>query len=68
VGASIKGTSRGGPDPASAFGAEGEHRAKGNSAPDIDALVRHYAEYFDIVGFPVSEQDQANIVAYMNLL
>lgn len=39
-----------------------------NSAPDLQALMDHYQAYFGIIGIPMSEQDKADIIAYMNLL
>lgn len=40
-----------------------------NSAPDLQALMDHYSDYFVIAGLPaLTEQEKADIIAYMQLL
>lgn len=40
-----------------------------NSAETLEELTSHYSDYFQIVGLPpLSAQEQADIVAYMNIL
>lgn len=40
-----------------------------NSAPDLPALMDHYSAYFVLAGLPaLTEQQKADIIAYMNLL
>lgn len=39
-----------------------------NSAATLGDLMDHYAIYFDLVGFPLTEQDLEDIEAYMKLL
>ncbi len=40
-----------------------------NSAPDLPALMDHYSDYFVLAGLPaLTEQQKADIIAYLNLL
>ncbi len=40
-----------------------------NSAPDLDTLMDHYSDYFVLAGLPaLTEQEKADIIAYMLLL
>ncbi|MBK8235394.1 MAG: hypothetical protein IPK74_07555 [Deltaproteobacteria bacterium] len=40
-----------------------------NSAADLDELMAHYSDYFQIVGLPpLSMDERADIIAYMQLL
>ncbi len=39
-----------------------------NSAADIPAMLEHYDQYFNIIGFDLTEQDKLDIAAYMQLL
>lgn len=40
-----------------------------NSAADLDELMAHYSDYFQIVGLPaLTDQEQADIIAYIQLL
>jgi cytochrome c peroxidase len=40
-----------------------------NSAPDLQAMVDHYSDYFVLAGLPaLTEQEKQDIIAYMNLL
>lgn len=40
-----------------------------NSAATLEDLMQHYSDYFQIVGLPpLTEQEQADIIAYMQLL
>ena len=40
-----------------------------NSAATLEDVAQHYSDYFDIIGLgPMTEQEQADVVAYMELL
>lgn len=39
-----------------------------NSAADLPAMLDHYDQYFNILGFDLTEQDKLDIAAYMQLL
>jgi len=39
-----------------------------NSALDVPAMLRHYDNFFNVLGFDLSDQDMVDIAAYMELL